>query len=92
MTNVDTTDNIQIDETKIEVTNYSLKIWTNNNNGKQNKTRCFNKNKSRMEHFWKVQRNLSGQAPSHQWFDEERGLKFRLKGQWGISLHSRYFS
>ena len=37
---------------------------TNSSNGKQNKATSSNKNKSRMECFWKVQRNLSGQAPS----------------------------
>ena len=59
MTNIDTTDNIQINGTEIE-------------NGKQHKTRSFNQNKSRMECFWKVQRNLPRQAPSYE--SKKKGL------------------
>ena len=59
LTNVDTTDNIQIDWTEIEK-------LANDSNGKQNRARSFEKNKSRMECFWKVQRNRSRQTPFHE--------------------------
>ena len=71
MTNIDTTDNIQINETEMEkVTNY--KSRANKSNGKQNKSRSFDQNNSRMECFGKVQRNLPGQVPSHE--SKKKGL------------------
>ena len=72
MTNIDTTDNIQINGTGVEkVTNYKY-LGQKNSNGKQNKTRSFNQNKSRMGCFWKVQRNHPGQVPSHE--SKKKGL------------------
>ena len=66
MTNIDTTDNIQINRTDIEkVTNYKHlgQTLAMENRAKQE---VFSQNKSRVECFWKIQRNLSGQAPSHE--------------------------
>ena len=52
MANIDTTDNMQINGTEIEkVTSYKY-LGQKNSNGKQNNTRSFNQNKSRMECFW----------------------------------------
>ena len=67
MTNIDTTDKIQIDGTEIEeATNYQYLAQTI---AMKNKARILDENKSRVECFWKVQRNLSGQDPSHERFD-----------------------
>ena len=59
MTNTDTTDNIQIDGTEIEkVTNYK---YLGQTIAMENRTKqeILIRNESRMECFWKVQRNLS---------------------------------
>ena len=66
MTNIDTTDNIQINGTEIEkVTNYKYLGQTIAMKNRT-KTRSFNQNKSRMECFLKVQRNVPRQSPSYE--------------------------
>ena len=49
--------------------NMDNQVSENNNtesNGKQNKARSFDKNKSRLECSWEIQSNLSGQALSRE--------------------------
>ena len=64
MTNVDSTDNIQIDRTEIE--NVTINIWDKQWKWKTGQGKSLNKNESKMKCFWRVQRNLFGQAPSHE--------------------------
>ena len=72
MTNIDTTGSIQINGTEIEkVTNYKYlgqTIAMENSTKQEVSIRI----KSRMECFWKVQRNLPGQAPSYESKKERR--------------------
>ena len=79
MTNVDTTDNIQIEK----VTNFKY-LGANNSNGTMYKARSFVKNKSRTRCFGKAQRNLSGQAPSHE--SETKGFQPVCLISYGISM------
>ena len=68
MTNIDTTDNIQINGTELEtVTNYKHLGQTKamENSTKQEVS-------IRMESFWKVKRNLPRQAPSSE--SKKKGL------------------
>ena len=65
MPHIDTTDNIQVNGTEIEVTNYR---YLGQTIAMESRTKqiSFDQNKSGMERFWKVQRNLSGERPSHE--------------------------
>ena len=75
MTNIDATDNMQINWAEIEkLTNYKY-LGQTIATEKQNKTRSFDQDKSRMRMFLEnppPQRNLSGQAFSYE--SEKKGL------------------
>ena len=64
MTNIDITYNAYIDDTERDkVTRYKCLGQTI---AKDNGARCSDKNKGRIERSWKVQRNLTRQAPFHR--------------------------
>ena len=65
MTHIDTTDNIQINGTEMETV--TIYTYLGQTMAMENNKRSFDQNKSRMECFGQVQRNLSGQAPSHEY-------------------------
>ena len=72
MTNLYTTDNIQIDGTEIEkVTNYK---YLGQTIAMENRTRqeVSKRMKAGWIAFWKVYKNLFGQAPSHE--SKKKGL------------------
>ena len=74
MTNIDTTDSMQINGTEIEKgTNYKYLVQTIVMENRTKPKKSFDKNKSMLEwfffvfvFFWKVQKYRSGEAPSHE--------------------------
>ena len=56
MTNIDTTDNMQTDGTATD--KVTINIWDKNSNGKEDKERNFDNNKSRLECFWKPDKSF----------------------------------